>query len=335
MHIQASFRSSRSCSPCGIRDGEERPSAPAEVDLRKSPVFNGIVFGTIRRIMHHEKVHTQFVGKLHEVLLDNPVCAGVGAAAVAKDDHRAGLRILFTQIGVPHPLNVVADKLGGVMIGAYGQVTNILRDIINAVRNNLSVGKCLEVMVERLGLPHAEHLPVTFEVANQLLLLGINTQNGDTEFRTSLTNVSDMQELGVPFFGIPHRKVLEELAATEAKGLKYLTDIVFGDVASGSRHALLYLRDTEGYPEDVLVLGQSGEVRFNDKADQLNGLMEEMEHSVRSITDSVKESTDAIGLSATNSTEIVGEVQGIDDAMNKNNDVVGQLVKNTEMFNKL
>jgi len=75
--------------------------------------------------------------------------------------------------------------------------------------------------------------------------------------------------------------------------------------------------------------------RFNDKADQLNGLMEEMEHSVRSITDSVKESTDAIGLSATNSTEIVGEVQGIDDAMNKNNDVVGQLVKNTEMFNKL
>ena len=75
--------------------------------------------------------------------------------------------------------------------------------------------------------------------------------------------------------------------------------------------------------------------KFNDKADNLNDIMERMANSVESITDSVRESTQAISLSAANSTEIVGEIQGISDAMGENNRVTEQLTESTRKFENL
>ena len=71
---------------------------------------------------------------------------------------------------------------------------------------------------------------------------------------------------------------------------------------------------------------------FVEKADNLNAIMGEMEESVAMITTSVEESSSAINMSAANSTEIVEEIQGIGDAMEKNNDVTGQLSASTERF---
>jgi len=75
--------------------------------------------------------------------------------------------------------------------------------------------------------------------------------------------------------------------------------------------------------------------KFSDKATLLNNMMNEMADSVESITRSVQESTEAIGLSANNSTEIVSEMQGISESMQKNNDVTEQLDNNTKMFESL
>ncbi len=63
--------------------------------------------------------------------------------------------------------------------------------------------------------------------------------------------------------------------------------------------------------------------------------MERMADSVEAITDSVKESTQAISLSANNSTEIVGEIQGISEAMAENNRVTEQLNNRTSRFENL
>ncbi|MCR5144126.1 MAG: methyl-accepting chemotaxis protein [Lachnospiraceae bacterium] len=71
---------------------------------------------------------------------------------------------------------------------------------------------------------------------------------------------------------------------------------------------------------------------FAKKADNLNMIMGEMEDAVTSITSSVEESSSAINMSAENSTEIVEEIQGIGDAMERNNDVTGQLSASTQRF---
>lgn len=71
---------------------------------------------------------------------------------------------------------------------------------------------------------------------------------------------------------------------------------------------------------------------FSEKAGNLNEVMEEMTERIESITTSVEESSDAINLSASAATEIVGEIQGINDAMEQNNDVTKQLNDSTQKF---
>ena len=93
--------------------------------------------------------------------------------------------------------------------------------------------------------------------------------------------------------------------------------------------------DTSEKYENTAVLMDDILEKFNNKADNLNDIMEKMADSVESITESVKESTQAISLSASNSTEIVGEIQGISEAMGENNRVTEQLNNSTRRFENL
>lgn len=71
---------------------------------------------------------------------------------------------------------------------------------------------------------------------------------------------------------------------------------------------------------------------FREKADHLNYVMSEMANAVASITSSVSESSQAIKMSADNTMEIVGEMSGISDAMDKNVEVTGKLNEATHKF---
>ena len=93
--------------------------------------------------------------------------------------------------------------------------------------------------------------------------------------------------------------------------------------------------DTGDKYENTAVLMDEILEKFNTKADNLNGIMDKMADSVESITDSVKESSQAINLSAQNSTEIVGEIQGISESMEENNKVTEQLNNSTQRFETL
>lgn len=95
-----------------------------------------------------------------------------------------------------------------------------------------------------------------------------------------------------------------------------------------------FVETSEKY-ENTAVLMDDILEKFNNKADNLNNIMDRMADSVESITDSVRESTQAISLSAQNSTEIVGEIQGISDAMGENNKVTEQLNNSTKRFENL
>ena len=88
------------------------------------------------------------------------------------------------------------------------------------------------------------------------------------------------------------------------------------------------------YENTAVIMDQILE-KFNSKADNLNNIMDKMAGSVEAITDSVVESTQAINLSANNSTEIVGEIQGISESMEENNRVTEQLNNSTMKFSHL
>lgn len=74
---------------------------------------------------------------------------------------------------------------------------------------------------------------------------------------------------------------------------------------------------------------------FSEKADNLNAIMDEMSTAVTSISDSVRESSEAISMSASNSAEIVDEMKGIGTAMDNSNKVASQLSDSTRQFIKV
>lgn len=270
MHSQTRFRSSCSGSFNSVLNGAERSASPAAVYLRESPVLDGIVLGTIRRIMHHEDIHTQIVGKIHKVLLDNPVSAGIGATSVAKHDHCMGVWVLLHKMFVPYSCDVVTDKLGCVVVGTECQIARILRDIVDTVWNYLSISERLKVVVKRLGLPDAKRTSFSLEVADEFLLLCVDAQDGEPQLCAPLPDVSNVQKLSISLLGIPHRKALEELPVAEPEGLKYLTDMVFGYITPRVNHSISYLWDGQRYPEYILVLRESGKVRFDDQAEYIH-----------------------------------------------------------------
>lgn len=74
---------------------------------------------------------------------------------------------------------------------------------------------------------------------------------------------------------------------------------------------------------------------FTEKADSLNEIMMAMVESVDTITNSVQESSQAISMSAANSTEIVSGIKAIFSAMDRNNEVTEQLNDTTQKFTSL
>ena len=136
------------CSPAtGICGGVERCLAPRACYLGEEPVLDGVELGAVRRVVHDKYLHSDTVGEVHEVLLDNVVAAGVRSAAVTEDDKHTSIGIELPELIVPHALDIVADKLGSVVAGTYREIARGAGDVVDAVRHNRPLRECPEVVV--------------------------------------------------------------------------------------------------------------------------------------------------------------------------------------------
>ena len=128
---------------------------------------------------------------------------------------------------------------------------------------------------------------------------------------------------------------IQEISIQVTQAVKALSDNAM-DVLDFINHTVLadydVFEETGNKYENTASVIEKMLLGFADQVDDLNRIMGEMENSVVSITTAVEESSSAINLSAVNSTEIVEEIQGISDAMERNNDVTGQLSSSTQRF---
>lgn len=202
--LETCFCDSVGGAPACIANREQRGAAPTAGDLGEEPVFDGVELGTIGRVVNHEDFDVEFFGEVEEVLLDNPVPAGVGAAAVAEDGEGVGVGILPLEIFAPHFFEMVAEEFGCVVACRDGHISGVVPDVVDAVGCYGGLGKSSEVMVKGLGLPVAKHLPVTLEVANGLFLLRVHADNWDSRVDTPANKTVNLPELGIPFRDLSH-----------------------------------------------------------------------------------------------------------------------------------
>ena len=214
--------------------------------------------------MHDKKPHIQPVGKIHKVLFDYLVGTGIGTSAITQDGDCPCVRILFPEVIVPDPFDVLADKLGGVVAGSHCHITDILCDVVYAMRDKRSATERAEVMVVRLRTPVRKCPSGSSEVAGQILLLGVDADDGDAGLLQRLAYGCDVLELLVPVLYVSHGNILAEGALPKAKMVKYLSDMVPGDFMSGFGKLAPDLRPADGDPSHGLVLRKAGHVGLYD-----------------------------------------------------------------------
>lgn len=263
-----SFLCHSSCRPAaGVRDGEERSPAPGACYLGEEAMLDGVELGAVRRVVHDEKLHANAVGEVHKVLLDDAVPAGVGCASVTEDDEHSRIRVETFHVPVPDPLNVLAHELGGVVGGAYREISRVERKVINAVRQNHAPGERFEVMVESLGRGCAVHPPVPLEVSNQILLLAIYADDGDSCLHAGGFRLINLHKLRVPVLHFTQRKALRERPPLEAFILEHLPHDIARHVVSPFKELAADLGNTDVEPDNALVLRKARHVPGNDVAE--------------------------------------------------------------------
>lgn len=90
--------------------------------------------------------------------------------------------------------------------------------------------------------------------------------------------------------------------------------------------------DTGAKYENTAIMIDEMLANFSAKANKLSEVVGDMTERINSISTSVQESSNAINMSAASSTEIVGEIQGINEAMEQNSEVTKQLNIQTQKF---
>ncbi|MCR4695647.1 MAG: methyl-accepting chemotaxis protein [Pseudobutyrivibrio sp.] len=92
-----------------------------------------------------------------------------------------------------------------------------------------------------------------------------------------------------------------------------------------------YVETGEKYENTAVLISDLLDT-FTDKADHLETIMESVVSSVADISNSVSESSEAIGVSAKNASNMVGEIKEIDEAMLQNTQVTERLDATTNKF---
>ena len=119
-------------------------------------------------------------------------------------------------------------------------------------------------------------------------------------------------------------KAVAALSGNATEVLDFINNVVIGDYEEFEATGLKY-ENTANLVDEMLG-------SFMEKADHLSVIMNEMAASVSTITRAVEESSEAIGMSASNSTEIVNEFQDITEAVDDNTQVTARLNSSTKHF---
>lgn len=175
------------------------------------------------------------------------------------------------------------------------------------------------------------------EIASQTNLLALNASieaaragEAGRGFAVVATEISTLAESSrqtagnIQNISADVTQAVKDLADNALEVIDFINKTVIADYDN-------YVDTSNKYENSALIIDTTLD-KFKEKADNLIEIMNQMTDAVYSITESVKESSEAINLSAINSSEIVEEVAGITKAVDENNEVTKQLVTSTEMF---
>ena len=178
---------------------------------------------------------------------------------------------------------------------------------------------------------------VILEIASQTNLLALNASieaaragEAGRGFAVVATEISALAENSRQTAGNIQNisqevtEAVHNLSANAKEVMDFINTTVLADYDD-------FVATGEKYENTAVVISELLDT-FTEKANNLDEIMGEMVESISSISNSVSESSQAIGMSAENATNMVGEIQEINDAMEQNSVVTERLDKTTQRF---
>ena len=261
-----------SCPGCQftcLLNGVEHGSAPNSGDLREESVLYRIPLGAVRRVMGYSDVNAQPLGQLDKTPLELPAPCVVRASTVTEYEDALRIWVDVSEVLLPLLGKAFTGKLGSVVANSEGHVTGVPLDIIDAIRHNLSIGKCgIVVVVDLYGFGSVGCSVVTSEGAQQFLLLRVNAEYGYAVLLAVFPIPFYDFELLVLLLTVSHWQGLHGLTASVAFCPDDLPDGVQTYVYTVLLCVYaLYLRGCQSEPLRVGILGKSGYVKCHNLAE--------------------------------------------------------------------
>ena len=119
-----------------------------------------------------------FICQLLQVLLENVVARTVTPAAVAEHEDGRGVGIVLPAVGVPPMAKTITGEFAGIGAHSYIQMAMVPHQIKDSVGDDFPLGPTGEIVIKGFKGGLAIHPPVAIEMAQVLLLLGVDTEQG-------------------------------------------------------------------------------------------------------------------------------------------------------------
>lgn len=248
--------------------------------------------------------------------------------AAAQEITEQALSGTETAVTVKKEANEVKDRVNQKKIAASGHVSQLSEVLSKSVQDSEKVSQINELT------------NVILDIAKHTNLLALNASieaaragEAGKGFSVVATEISSLAEnsrvtaANIQDISAEVTEAVRRLADNAQSTLDYINGTVLSDYDD-------FVETGEKYEHTADIMSDSF-AAFDDKASHLNQIMQEMVESVRMITDSIKESSLAISSSAESSSEIVGGIKKISDAINENNEITEQLNDTTQKFKSL
>ena len=248
-----------------------------------------------------------------------------GAVQAITDEASEGTE---TAITIKNEANELKQRVTNKKADAGSRMAQLSNTLSESVKDSEKVGQINELT------------KVILDIASQTNLLALNASieaarageagKGFAVVATEISSLADNSRQTAANIQDISNEVTETvnaLAQNAKEALDYINGTVLDDYDE-------FVNTGEKYEHTADIMDEML-TSFSSKADNLNDIMAEMVQSIEAITNSIKESSTAISLSAESSNEIVGGIKKISAAIDKNAEVTEQLNDTTEKFTSL
>jgi len=244
--------------------GLQQQSLTRPRDVRKESVLDGIVLGTIRRIVGHAEFQAQVVCQLFEMIFENVAIGGVAPAAIEQEQHSARVRIGRASMRLPPIRDAVASESAGVMAQTQIQVSEVSLEVVQSVRKDHPERGTGKIVVERfLGLLGVQATDAK-QQAKEFLVFGVDADDGIRRIHELGSVARDDLELPIAGSILSQRQRFARFATAQTMSLQELRDDGDADAKAEGTKFTGNLSAGKIGPENAVLIGIAGSAWIDD-----------------------------------------------------------------------